>query len=178
MSGLFHPQAAVLPPPEEVYAQEWYEPVFQLLEQVVGVFQAHSDEESAVIHSWWRDFERQTALVSAGATEAVISEHCFGAALDLAMPAEFQLQPGPLKTMLLADFPQLRLGFRKYRKPDGSYPFMHVGCGPLIPRAVRDAYMRQHLPPAMFPDNEPLYSGFLQLITQRLDADWQPGVTW
>jgi hypothetical protein len=174
LSEFFNPHLTVTVPPDELINGAWFPKIFARQKSFLRRYQLTFGVP--VINSWFRQFERQLALKNDSKTSALLSEHCFAAALDLQPPIGFEKDPGHFAAMLTSLDSQIRVGYRQYIRPDGTLRFAHVGWGDWVPYDVIEKYIDSHITTEIFP--APILAIEKAELRQRLVRNWKPGVVW
>jgi len=162
----FTPGMAVEPPPETFFATDWFLPIMRRIESFVSGYARTFD--TAGINSWYRPFQEQVELFKKGKSTAAVSEHCFAAALDFNIPAEFR-GAGLVDFMAKVTHldPAVRIGWLDYQKPNKQFTYFHAGWGFMIPFDVLRKFIDTFF-------TGPKADG----IYQRANQNWKPGVRW
>jgi hypothetical protein len=166
LKAYFSKGMSVSPPPDAFMIADWYPAILRKIETFVGGFVQKFD--TIEINDWYRPFQEQARLFGLKKTAAEVSEHCFAAAIDVAIPEEFHGK-------YLIDFfskvvrldPEMRIGWFGYQKPDKRFTFFHVGWGFMIPFDVTRKYVNTYF-------EEPQASE----IYHKINQNWKPGVRW
>lgn len=131
------PILAMLPDP-----QSWLPMILVEMERVLRLQKNIYGE--AVINSWFRTWKRQEDLREGNKYAAAVSEHLFGAALDIAVPASHQrhLYRSYVAWLRRVTDYGPRVGWKKYAAC-GRLTFIHIGWGHLIPRSLIKSYLEK-----------------------------------
>jgi hypothetical protein len=162
----FNPTCSVSPPPESFLKTDWFPRILERQENFARGFR--SAFGFIDVYDWYRNFQEQLKLFGGKSSKAIISEHCFAAALDLEIPKEFhEKNTVDFISRLSKIDPQIRIGWLDYQKPNKTFTFCHVGWGFMVPFAVIRQYVETYFPkPAA------------DKIFHKINRNWQPGVQW